>query len=205
YLDNDSARFAIDSAFVDSASFDACGIDIWQLSQSHFTCADVGSNLVTYTITDYNGNTNTCQTNVIVVDTTKPAIYCYVDTTIWLDDIGDFTINTNFLDSVSSDSCGIFSKTLDITDFSCADVGSNTVTLTIVDVNGNTSTCQTEVIVVDSIKPEIYCFVDTVIWLDALGDFTINTNFIDSSTTEACGIQSAVIDITDFSCSDIGN
>src|SRR5690606_20241019 len=117
---------------------------------------------------------NTCQTNVIVVDTTKPEITCFVDTTIWLDENGDYSITTNYLDSASSDSCGILTKALDIYNFTCADVGPNTVELTVTDVNGNVSTCQTQVIVVDTTKPDITCFIDTVVWLDALGDFTIN-------------------------------
>src|SRR5690606_27431885 len=48
-----------------------------------------------------------------------------------------------------SDSCGIASITIDSTDFSCGDVGENTVTLTVTDISGNVSTCSTVVTVTD--------------------------------------------------------
>src|SRR5690606_34677935 len=103
---------------------------------------------------------------VIVVDSIKPEIYCFVDTVIWLDALGDFTINTNFIDSSTTEACGIQSAVIDITDFSCSDIGNNTVTYTVTDNNGNISNCQTNVIVVDTIKPSAFCFADTTIYLD---------------------------------------
>ncbi len=57
-------------ADVDPGYEDACGIATRTLSQTNFTCSDVGSNAVTLTITDVNGNSNSCTVNVEV--TGKP-------------------------------------------------------------------------------------------------------------------------------------
>ena len=40
----------------------------------------------------------------------------------------------------SNDACGVASTTIDISSFDCSNVGPNTVTLTVTDVNGNSST-----------------------------------------------------------------
>ncbi|UOY08505.1 BspA family leucine-rich repeat surface protein [Muricauda sp. SCSIO 64092] len=56
------------SALVDNGSSDACGDVSLSVSQSSFTAADLGDNTVTLTVTDPNGNTQTCQASVTVVD-----------------------------------------------------------------------------------------------------------------------------------------
>jgi hypothetical protein len=54
-------------ADVDPGYTDACGITSRSLSQSHFTCSDGGSNEVTFTVADVNGNSSECVFNVIVI------------------------------------------------------------------------------------------------------------------------------------------
>ncbi|MBL0020638.1 MAG: T9SS type A sorting domain-containing protein [Bacteroidetes bacterium] len=57
----------VTAAAVGSGSTDNCTINSLNLSQSAFTCGNVGSNAVTLTVTDANGNTSTCVTNITVV------------------------------------------------------------------------------------------------------------------------------------------
>ena len=83
---------------------------------------------VTLTVTDNNGNTSTCTATITVEDTNGPTAICK-DITVQLDANGQGSISTADVDDGSSDACGIASKTLDITDFTCANVGANTVTL----------------------------------------------------------------------------
>ncbi|MEP0266150.1 BspA family leucine-rich repeat surface protein [Dokdonia sp.] len=49
-----------------AAVFDACGIASITMDQTTFTTADIGSNPVTYTVTDVHGNVNTCSAFVNV-------------------------------------------------------------------------------------------------------------------------------------------
>ncbi len=109
-------------------------------------------NTVTLTVTDNNGNTDQCTATVTVIDTISPVAVCQ-DIDAYLDATGNVTIAAADVNNGSSDACGIASMVLDITDFTCSDVGANTVTLTVTDNNGNTDQCQSTVTVIDTISP----------------------------------------------------
>jgi PKD repeat protein len=67
---------------VDSGSVDACGIDSLMLTQSTFSCADVGTNVTTLVVTNINGLSDSCNVNVTVVDNIAPTITCPANVTI---------------------------------------------------------------------------------------------------------------------------
>lgn len=52
---------------IDDGSFDSCGIAEYSLSQAIFTCADVGPQEVTLTVTDTDGNEDTCTTTITIL------------------------------------------------------------------------------------------------------------------------------------------
>jgi hypothetical protein len=66
------------------------------------------------------------------------------------------TITSAQIDNGSSDNCGAVTLTIgggaDQT-FDCSSVGAQTVTLTVTDANGNTSTCDATVTIEDNIAP----------------------------------------------------
>jgi hypothetical protein len=159
---------------------------------------------VTLTVTDVNGNTSTCTTIVTVEDNVPPVANCAAPFTIQLDANGMANITVADIENGSTDACGIANTSIDITDFTCADVGPNTVTLTETDVNGNTSTCTTIVTVEDNIPPVANCAAPFTIQLDANGMANITVADIENGSTDACGIANTSIDITDFTCADVG-
>lgn len=61
------------------------------------------------------------------------------------------------LNNGSSDNCGIATITASQTQFTCADAGLNTVTLTVTDLSGNSSSTTATVDVQDLISPTITC------------------------------------------------
>lgn len=61
--------------------------------------------------------------------------------TVQLDASGNASITGNDIDNGSTDDFGITSITASITNFSCADLGTNNVTLTVTDSIGQTDTC----------------------------------------------------------------
>ncbi|UOY05348.1 BspA family leucine-rich repeat surface protein [Muricauda sp. SCSIO 64092] len=63
-----SGTATLDTSLVDDGSSDTCGDVSLSLSQSSFTTSDLGANTVTLTVTDPNGNTDTCQSTVTIVD-----------------------------------------------------------------------------------------------------------------------------------------
>lgn len=78
--------------------------------------------------------------NSTVVDNTAPTASCK-NITVALSPAGTVTITPQMIDNGSSDACGIQSLALDKTNFTCADIGPNNVTLTVTDRAGNVSTC----------------------------------------------------------------
>ncbi len=192
----------ITGADIDGGSTDACGIASLVATPNAFTCANVGGNVVTLTVTDVNGNVSTCVTTVTVQDNIAPLAVCQ-DITVQLNAAGTYTMAASEIDGGSTDNCAISSITASQTAFSCLDVGANTVTLTVTDVNGNVSTCNATVTVEDNVAPVAVC-QDITVQLDAAGMASITTGDIDNGSNDACGIASMTLDVTNFDCSDAG-
>ncbi len=187
---------------VDGGSTDNCGIATTTISQSTFDCNDVGDNSVILTITDVNGNSNTCTAIVTVEDVTAPVAVCQ-NITVELDPVtGTVTISGNDIDGGSSDACGIDTYNLDIDTFDCSNIGDNTVVLTIIDVNGNASSCTAIVTVEDNTNPVLVC-QDFTLELGPDGTAMLDPNDVIASNTDNCGIATVAVDINECSCADI--
>ncbi len=63
---------------------DYCGIATRTLSQTTFSCADAGPQIVVLTVTDSLGHSASCTTVVTIVDTVPPQLACPADTTFQL-------------------------------------------------------------------------------------------------------------------------
>lgn len=153
---------SIQTSDIDNGSVDNCGIDYMTLSQTNFSCADVGENTVVLTVYDLSGNSAACNAMVNVNDVTPPVAICQ-NVTIQLDASGNATITETDIDNGSSDECGIRSLTLDRTSFTCADLGTNTVSLTVTDLSGNESTCTATVTCLDNVAPTVVCPANIVV------------------------------------------
>jgi ACT domain-containing protein len=139
-----------------------------------FDCSSVGAQTVTLTVTDANGNTSTCDATVTVEDNIAPTAICQ-NITVQLDATGNVTITLRRSTTAAVDNCGAVTLTIgggaDQT-FDCSSVGAQTVTLTVTDANGNTSTCDATVTVEDNVAPTAIC-QDITVQLDATGNVTI--------------------------------
>lgn len=70
------------------------------------------------------------------------------DITIDVSATGSYNLTVAEVDPGYSDECGIASRTLSKTNFTCSDLGTNSLTFTVVDVNGNSSNCVIDVNVI---------------------------------------------------------
>lgn len=193
---------SITASDVDGGSTDNCNIASLSVSPSTFSCADVGPNNVTLTVTDDSGNMSTCIAVVTVEDVTAPVAVC-MDITVELDINGMVTITGADVDGGSNDACGIGSLSVSPDSFTCTDVGDNPVVLTVTDANGNTATCTAIVTVEDNIPPDLVC-MDITVELDEFGMAMITPEDVIANNTDACGIFTTAIDIFEFDCDDIG-
>jgi hypothetical protein len=116
----------------------------------------VGDNEVTFTATNAYGSQSSCTFIISVLDNEAPMAVC-ADYTVTLDASGNGSLVAADLDGGSTDNCAVTDLTASQTAFTCANVGSVTVTLTVSDDAGNTSTCEANVTVVDDIAPMITC------------------------------------------------
>ncbi|NAS12892.1 BspA family leucine-rich repeat surface protein [Poritiphilus flavus] len=82
------------------------------------------------------------------VETTPPTAQCR-ETTIRLGTSGTATLEATLVDDGSNDACGAVTLEISKSNFTAAETGSNTVTLTVTDSNSNTASCETTVIVED--------------------------------------------------------
>jgi gliding motility-associated-like protein len=185
YLDG-TGNASMNASDIDGGSLDNCTTVSLAASQTAFTCAEVGSNSVTLTVTDGSSNTSTCISTVTVVDTVSPSAVCQ-NITVYLDGTGSATITGGDLDGGSSDVCGAITTAVDISSFSCSDVGSNTVTLTVTDGSGNTDACAATVTVSDTISPTITCPGNQTENPDASCSFTLPDYTSLGTAVDNCG------------------
>jgi len=128
--------YALPSASDNCSTVDL-NLDNGFLSGSDFP---LGTNLITYSAADTNGNSATCSFNIEVVDFDPPEISCQ-DITIELEENGESVISINDIGGSSNDLCGIFLESLSQSVFTELDLGVNQVSYTSTDNNGNEATC----------------------------------------------------------------
>lgn len=192
------------------AATDNCSVELssLQLSQSSFTCADIGENQVTVTIADTSGNTATGTVTVNVVDEIAPTAVAQ-DITVQLGADGTASITADDIDNGSSDNCAIQFRSINIENFICSNIGANEVTLTVTDSAGLTATATATVTVVDSLDPVITAPATNSVDLQGVpgsgeGSATITAGDLITSVTDNCGVESTTIDIDSFTCADLG-
>ncbi|WP_190246228.1 LamG-like jellyroll fold domain-containing protein [Gelidibacter gilvus] len=174
------------------------------LDKTEFNCDDIGVvQTVKLTVTDSNGESETCDAIINVEDNMAPTASCVANFIIQLDDTGNAAISASDINNGSTDACGIASTSIDVTNFDCSNIGPNPVTLTITDNSGNVSTCTTIVTVEDTIAPNVVT-KDITIQLDATGTITIADDAVNNNSTDSCGGLTFETNKTNFNCSDVG-
>ncbi|CAM2933055.1 T9SS type A sorting domain-containing protein [Flavobacterium frigoris] len=189
-------------ADIDNGSTDNCGISRIELDKTAFTCANIGDNTVTLTVTDNSGNVSSKTAIVTVEDKVAPVVVTK-NKTIQLNAAGTASIVLADINNGSSDACGITTLTLDKTTFTCANVGANTVILTVTDKNGNVATQTAIVTVEDKIAPVVFTKNITV-QLDASSNVLVAAAAVNNGSTDNCGIALLELDKSLFSCADVG-
>ncbi len=204
----DDGTLTLDASVFDKESKDNCGISDLYFSDftstKSFTCSDVGVyDLFDIIVEDHSSNLSYCSVKFTLEDKTAPEVIT-TNITIQLDAKGTVSITAADIDNGSSDACGIKEMSLSQTDFNTSHLGENKVILTVTDINGNTSSKEATVTVMENIAPTAIC-QDVTVKLDENGNGSTTAADVNNGSNDASGIKELSLSQTDFSCGEIGD
>ena len=201
YLDSSGAA-SFDTAALYQAFNDNCDAT-FNFTPQVFTCGDVGAHLSSVSSTDEAGNMTSKNFVINVKDSLSPWIALFTDT-VELNASGQGSLDTSAVIDYIRDNCGIRTIIFSDLDFSAANLGLNTITVSVRDDNNNESVALTDIWVVDLIDPNVKA-KDLVIPLDAsgLGDITVFQ--VDNGSTDNIGFDTLYIDTSSYDCLDLGD
>jgi hypothetical protein len=151
---NAAGAATIIASDVDGGSYDNCADIDLAINISSFTCAEVGENNVTLTVTDASGNSEVCVAEVTVVDAMPPTFTC--PSPALVSGCDELVPDLVILVTDAADNCGVASivqNPVAGTDFGNQSGQSVIVTITVTDVNGNTTSCEVPVTIDDTVPP----------------------------------------------------
>ena len=149
----------------------------------------------TWTATDVCGNHSSCDQTITVHDTTAPVAVC-TNITVNLNTSGFATITAAQVDGGSYDGCGGgITRAISRSNFGCGDVGSNNVTLTVVDQCGNTNSCVAIVTVHDSTPPVISCPSNVTVTANPGQCFATGVSLGVPVVSDNCAVASVVSNV----------
>ncbi len=199
-----SGNAAILPSDVFIGSTDDCGgISPISVFPNNFTCSNIGNNVVTLTVNDILSNTSSCQANVAIADNLPPVVQCQ-NITVSLNVGGNASITAAQINNGSTDNCAISTLSVFPNAFTCANLGQNTVVLTVNDASGNSSTCSAIVTITDNLPPTAIC-QNITIDLDLTGNAAITPSQINNGSIDNCAISNLNVLPNTFTCANIGN
>ncbi len=120
------------------------------------------------------------------------------------------TVNGSQVDNGSSGANTPLNFSLNTSNFDCANLGANSVTLTVTDAANLTATCGANITVVDQEGPVAIC-QDVTVYLDGAGEAILAEAMINNGSYDAClgtpnnGISNLSLNNTQFDCQNMGS
>ncbi|MFI5221985.1 MAG: LamG-like jellyroll fold domain-containing protein [Bacteroidia bacterium] len=192
----------VSASQVNNGSTDNCAISSYGLSKTSFNCSNIGLNYDTLSVTDASGNVSTGVALITVQDNVAPTVITQ-NVTISLNAGGTANITPSQINNGSTDNCSLSSYSLSRSTFNCSNIGSNVVTLTVTDANGNSSTGNATVTIRDNTAPTAIAKNITVTLSG--GTASISVAQVDNGSYDNCSIASMSVSPNSFTCSNIGN
>jgi gliding motility-associated-like protein len=173
---------------------DNCGTT--NITQAPIAGTIVGTGITTITLTvdDGNGNTANCTFDVDVIDATAPTVTCPGNQTETPDASCNFTLPDYTSLAVAADNCDPNPVVTQSPAAGTIISGTTTITITVTDASGNTSSCTFDVALDDTTPPVITCPGDisqcdpVVFWTAPIG--TDNCAGVNTAQTDATGLSS---------------
>lgn len=167
---NSNGEFQANAGNLNITLSDECRVGV-SLSQSLFTCENLGSNIITVTATDEAGNSSSCTYDVRIADPNNhcacfddqsaPVISCSEGIVIYeLGENGSVPINLELHGVQAFDDCGVDEIELQTEMLDCDDLTTipSAITVLATDLNGNMAECTINYILID---PNQFCIPET--------------------------------------------
>jgi probable HAF family extracellular repeat protein len=119
-----------------------------------------GSHPITVTVTDESGNSQSCTIVLAVADTMPPVVVCPEPLTVAADANGQALVPDLLATTGASDNCSAAEDLLRVQDPPAGvsvGLGTHSVTVTVTDPAGNSSSCAAPLVVVDTTPPTLTC------------------------------------------------
>ncbi len=123
---------------------------------------------------------------------------------LYLDSMGIATLLPEDVDGGSNDFFGISSMSVSNSSFTCADTGSQNVTLYVTNLNNEIDSCIATIQVSDTIPPQLQ-LNNINVYLDANGLVSISASQVNAGTTDNCAILAMIVLPFSFSCNSLGS
>jgi hypothetical protein len=213
FLD-ENGQATVDPDTLDVIATDNCGVASRSLSQTEFSCEDMGIAFMTFSVTDASGNSREQMLEVEVVDFIAPIVPESVDMTIYLDENGQGSFNEESILVQSSDNCtldgvyaefklGTFVPAEELLNYNCESVGNSTRTLHVLDQFGNPTPFVLNLVVEDTISPT-FNLNQIELFIDNEGNASINEGMLAQYAADNCGVAEVAIQTEQFDCSQVG-
>ena len=155
----------------------------------------VGVTWITWTATDVNNRTRTCDSKVTVVDITPPVIICGDDYSV-VANAQDTTVTIHLTNPIVTDNCTVSpviwnSITGNEQTIITIPMGETLVEWFAMDESGNTSSCQLTITAIENDIPVIACD-SSLIYYSAMGLCGVEVDLEVPSATDSNGIQGEV-------------
>lgn len=199
---------SVDAADLDGGSFGGVGLLTFAVDGSataEFDCEDLGENSVQLTVSDQDGNSETCETTVSIDLNGATEVLCTDNTVVALDSSGTgFVVMGDLIESMNV-TCGAVSTSASQLLFNCSDLGENNVVITVTNILGEEASCTATVTVEDNNPPVAECIDLTLSITDADQDFFVNPQSLNGGSSAVCGELSFDIDNPQgYTCDDDG-
>ncbi len=139
------------TSMIDNGSTDNIGIENYALSQSAFSCDDIGETTVTLTVTDAAGNTSNCTGIVTILDDDDPNVVTQ-DITVDLNGNPSVVVAPEQIDNGSTDNCAI--EFLELSETTYTNPATTSVVLTATDFSGNSSFASAFITIINTVSTE---------------------------------------------------
>lgn len=196
---DDEGSGSITSAGVVASASDNCVLADTSLSQTAFSCSDIGTVSVDVTVSDGAGHTDTQAADVIVEDAMPPALTTR-ETTLYLNAMGYAQLQATDVVNQATDNCNLADTSLSQASFQCSDTGMVTIDVSLTDGAGNTTAQPADVFIKDTLAPEVDGHIDTTLYFGLNGQANLTASEMLTYTYDNCGTADTTISQSSFNC-----